>query len=112
LIHQPPGAGLAQANSESLVDQPPNQVQSPQREFKLKWEKVHPDPGRYDFDLPDKYVAFGEKSHMFIVGHTLVWHHQTPKWVFEDAKGNPGERDTLLARMADELAERRKKYAS
>jgi endo-1,4-beta-xylanase len=38
----------------------------------LKWEKVHPEPDRYDFDLPDKYVAFGEKNHMFIVGHTLV----------------------------------------
>jgi endo-1,4-beta-xylanase len=69
----------------------------------LKWEKVHPDPGRYDFDLPDKYVAFGEKNHMFIVGHTLVWHHQTPKWVFEDAKGNPVDRETLLKRMREHI---------
>ncbi len=70
----------------------------------LKWEKVHPEPGRYDFDLPDQYVAFGEKNHMFIVGHTLVWHQQTPKWVFEDAKGNPLGRDALLKRMHDHIA--------
>jgi endo-1,4-beta-xylanase len=69
----------------------------------LKWESVHPEPGRYDFDLPDKYVAFGEKNHMFIVGHTLVWHHQTPKWVFEDAKGNPVDRETLLKRMREHI---------
>jgi endo-1,4-beta-xylanase len=69
----------------------------------LKWESVHPEPGRYDFDLPDKYVAFGEKNHMFIVGHTLVWHHQTPKWVFEDAKGNPVDRETLLNRMREHI---------
>ena len=69
----------------------------------LKWEAVHPEPGRYDFDLPDKYVAFGEKNHMFIVGHTLVWHHQTPKWVFEDAKGNPVDRETLLKRMREHI---------
>jgi len=69
----------------------------------LKWEGVHPEPGRYDFDLPDKYVAFGEKNHMFIVGHTLVWHHQTPKWVFEDAKGNPVDRETLLKRMREHI---------
>jgi endo-1,4-beta-xylanase len=69
----------------------------------LKWESVHPEPDRYDFDLPDKYVAFGEKNHMFIVGHTLVWQHQTPKWVFEDAKGNPVDRETLLKRMREHI---------
>jgi endo-1,4-beta-xylanase len=69
----------------------------------LKWEMVHPEPDRYDFDLPDKYVAFGEKNHMFIVGHTLVWHHQTPKWVFEDGKGNPADRETLLKRMREHI---------
>jgi endo-1,4-beta-xylanase len=69
----------------------------------LKWEMVHPEPGRYDFDLPDKYVVFGEKNHMFIVGHTLVWHHQTPKWVFEDGTGNPVDRETLLKRMREHI---------
>lgn len=69
----------------------------------LKWERVHPEPDRYDFDLPDKYVAFGEKNHMFVVGHTLVWHQQTPKWVFEDAKGNPVDRETLLKRMREHI---------
>ena len=70
----------------------------------LKWERVHPEPGRYAFDLPDQYVAFGEKNHMFIVGHTLVWHQQTPKWVFEDAKGHPLTREALLKRMHDHIA--------
>jgi len=69
----------------------------------LKWEMVHPQPDRYNFDLSDKYVAFGEKNHMFIVGHTLVWHHQTPRWVFEDAKGNPVDRETLLERMREHI---------
>ena len=69
----------------------------------LKWESVHPQPDRYDFTLPDKYVAFGEENHMFIVGHTLVWHQQTPKWVFEDAQGNPVDRETLLKRMREHI---------
>jgi endo-1,4-beta-xylanase len=69
----------------------------------LKWERVHPGPDRYSFDLPDKYVAFGETHHMFIVGHTLVWHSQTPAWVFQDDKGNPADRDTLLKRMHDHI---------
>lgn len=70
----------------------------------LKWESVHPELDRYNFDLPDKYVAFGEKNHMFIVGHTLVWHNQTPMWVFEDAEGKPLGRDALLKRLHDHIA--------
>ncbi|HET9985757.1 MAG TPA: endo-1,4-beta-xylanase [Longimicrobiales bacterium] len=69
----------------------------------LKWESVHPAPGRYAFDGPDRYVAFGEKRGMFVVGHTLVWHNQTPRWVFQDSAGHPVSRDTLLARMKDHI---------
>jgi endo-1,4-beta-xylanase len=69
----------------------------------LKWENVHPQPGKYDFNLPDQYVAFGEKHHMFLVGHNLVWHSQVPAWVFHDDKGNLLTRDALLARMKDHI---------
>ena len=69
----------------------------------LKWEAVHPKPGKYEFANPDRYVAFGERNGMFVVGHTLVWHSQVPKWVFQDAKGKPVSRDTLLARMRDHI---------
>ena len=69
----------------------------------LKWEAVHPAPGRYEFAGPDQYVAFGEKHHMFIIGHTLVWHNQTPRWVFQDDKGNSVDRETLLERMHDHI---------
>jgi len=69
----------------------------------LKWALVHPEPGRYDFAAPDRFVEFGEKHGMFIVGHTLVWHNQTPRWVFEDAKGNAVDRETLLARLREHI---------
>jgi len=65
----------------------------------LKWAEVHPAPNRYNFEAADRYVAFGEKNGMFIIGHTLVWHNQTPRWVFQDKKGNPVSRDELLTRM-------------
>jgi endo-1,4-beta-xylanase len=69
----------------------------------LKWEIVHPQPGKYDFTLADQYVAFGQKHHMFILGHNLVWHSQVPAWVFHDDKGNLLTRDALLARMKDHI---------
>lgn len=69
----------------------------------LKWEEVHPEPHRYNFDLADRYVAFGEKNKMDIVGHTLVWHVQTPDWVFQDESGKLLSREALLERMRDHI---------
>lgn len=65
----------------------------------LKWESVHPMPGQFAFADADQYVAFGQKNHMFIIGHNLIWHNQTPAWVFQNGDGNPISRDALIARM-------------
>src|SRR5580692_12128746 len=47
-------------------------------ETALKWGSIHPRVDGYEFGPADRYVAFGEKYKMFIVGHCLVWHSQTP----------------------------------
>lgn len=65
----------------------------------LKWEIVHPSRGVYNFEPGDAYVNFGVKNHMAIIGHTLVWHSQVPRWVFEDESGKPLGREALLAVM-------------
>lgn len=70
----------------------------------LKWEAVHPKPDTFNFEPADRYVAFGEKNNMFIIGHTLVWHNQTPRWVFQDDKGNPIDRETLLRRLQEHIS--------
>jgi endo-1,4-beta-xylanase len=69
----------------------------------LKWERIHPELGRYDFTLADRYVEFGEANKMFIIGHTLVWHSQTPDRVFQDGQGKPASRDVLLQRMREHI---------
>ncbi len=65
----------------ALVKQQFNAI-SPEND--LKWDATQPRPGAngYNFGPADAYVAFGLKNHMLIVGHTLVWHSQTPNWVF------------------------------
>jgi len=69
----------------------------------LKWGLVHPQPGIYNFAPPDRYVGFGEKNGMTIIGHTLVWHNQTPQWVFQDSAGKLITREALLERMRDHI---------
>ena len=69
----------------------------------LKWSEVHPEPERYNFELADRYVEFGEKHDMFIVGHTLVWHNQTPAWAFAGVDGKPLDRETALTRIKSHI---------
>lgn len=42
---------------------------------------THPEKDRFDFNLSDKFIAFGEKHKMFIHGHTLIWHSQLAPWM-------------------------------
>ena len=98
-INAPQITGLDQRGDELLA----KQFSSISPENALKWALVHPQPGKYDFTVADQYVALGEKYHMFVVGHNLVWHNQVPGWVFRDDKGNLLSRDALLARMREHI---------
>lgn len=69
----------------------------------MKWISLHPEPDRYTFRSADAYVDFGQKHKMAVIGHTLVWHSQTPRWVFQGEQGQPVTRDVLLQRMRDHI---------
>jgi len=85
------------------VDIIKSQFSSVSPENVLKWESIHPQPHTYNFGPSDSYVNFGQQNHMFVIGHTLVWHSQTPKWVFEGKDGKPATRTELLKRMRDHI---------
>ncbi|MGA2436729.1 MAG: endo-1,4-beta-xylanase, partial [Bryobacteraceae bacterium] len=88
-------AGNANRTSEqvdkdvALIKEQFNQI-SPEND--LKWALIHPREGAdgYNFGPADAFVNFGESYHMYIVGHTLVWHGQTPNWVFQGTNLPPG----------------------
>ena len=46
----------------------------------MKSMNIHPQRDTFNYDLPDKFVALGEKYDMFIHGHTLIWHSQLSRW--------------------------------
>ncbi len=70
----------------------------------MKWSWIHPTPNAYDFGPADRFVEFGVKNKMFIVGHALVWHSQIPGWAFQDEGGRLLNRDAMLGRMRDHIA--------
>ena len=50
-------------------------------EVAMKWEVIHPEPGRYDFSRGDALVTFARQHQMAVRGHVLVWDLQMPAWV-------------------------------
>jgi endo-1,4-beta-xylanase len=60
-------------------------------ENEMKWMFVHPRPGAegYDFRAADDFINFGLSNNLYLVGHTLVWHAQTPDWVFAGTNAAP-----------------------
>jgi len=83
------------AKDIALIKAQFNQI-SPEND--LKWSLIHPRAGAdgYNFGPADAYVEFGLSNNMYIVGHTLVWHGQTPNWVYQGTNAGP----TNVARPA------------
>ncbi len=65
----------------------------------MKAEVLHPEPGVWDFAPADAFVAYGERHGMYLIGHTLVWHNQTPAWFFERDDGTPATPEMMAERM-------------
>jgi len=74
----------------ALVKEQFNQITA---ENDTKWALIHPREGAdgYNFEPTDAFVEFGVNHRMYLVGHTLVWHSQTPNWVFAGTNSPPGE---------------------
>ncbi len=77
----------------------------------LKAEHVNPRPGVYEFGPADAFVEYGERHGMFIVGHPLVWHNQTPAWFFHDANGRPNTRAAQIERLRSHIETLAARYA-
>jgi len=87
------GAGFRRSPEQvsadiALVKAQFNQVVA---ENDMKWALIHPRPGSdgYDFGPADAFVNFGLSNGMEVAGHTLVWHSQTPSWVFAGTNPPP-----------------------
>lgn len=61
----------------------------------LKSEIVAPEKGVWDFELGDQFVAYAQKHHLTVIGHSPIWHSQCAKWLTRDEEGNLVDEATL-----------------
>lgn len=65
----------------------------------MKMGPIHPKEATYNWKDADSIAAFAKSNGLRLRGHTLVWHSQTPDWIFKDSTGSTVSKEVLLQRM-------------
>lgn len=77
----------------------------------LKPERVHPLPDTWRFNAADQYVQYAEDHDLWVLGHTLVWHNQTPDFYWFRPDGTPKSREELIETMREHIETVAGRYA-
>jgi len=104
--------GLFKEKGQPTLRLVADQFNSISPESSLKWGHFNPKPGVYNYTDADAFVEFGQKNKMYVLGHVLFWHNQTPDWVFKDKNGKTLSREQLLKRMRERVRHLAKRYGS
>lgn len=80
-------------------------------ENSMKAALINPKPGVFEYGPADAFIDFGKKNNMFIIGHTLAWHNQTPDWFFQDENGKPKSKEEVAQRLHDHIKAIAGRYA-
>lgn len=68
----------------------------------MKMGPIHPKENEYYWKDADAIVAFAQAHGMRVRGHNLLWHQQTPNWLFTD-NGKTVSKEILLKRLKDHI---------
>lgn len=66
-----------------------------------KMGNMIPTPNKYNFESADKFIQFAKKNGQKIRWHTLVWHNQSPEWIFKNDDGTKVSKEVLETRLKD-----------
>ena len=70
----------------------------------MKWEEIHPKKDRYNFKTPDLLVSLSQDNNQDLIGHTLVWHNQIPRWVTREGNGSLLDKNSLFRNITDHIS--------
>ena len=68
-------------------------------ENECKMASVYKGPDEFDFSGADRLLKFAKENNQAMRWHTLVWHQQSPRWIFEDGNGGKASKELLEERL-------------
>jgi len=73
-------------------------------ENSMKMGPIHPGENNYDWRDSDSIVNFAQQHGLKVRGHNLLWHQQTPRWLFRDTLSHTDvTKEVLLQRLKDHI---------
>jgi endo-1,4-beta-xylanase len=69
----------------------------------MKWEIIEPVEGQFDFTAADAMLEYAEANGIKVTGHVLLWHEQTPAWVFTGPDGQPASKQLVFSRLKNHI---------
>lgn len=112
-VYEPIGSSLAKAYSDYFLIgtiYTPNTLVDPEKSLVLdqfncitpenimKPEGMQPTEGYFAFALPDAMLKFAEESNIKVVGHTLVWHQQSGRFL-----GQTSDREKAIEQLRNHI---------
>lgn len=76
-----------------------------------KMGNIMPHPGEYNFSSADKFIKMAKENGQDIRWHTLVWHGQSPEWIFKNEDGSKASKEVLEQRLKDYIFTVGKRYS-
>jgi endo-1,4-beta-xylanase len=78
----------------------------------MKFGPIHPGPDAWAFENADAVADYARKHDMKMTGHTLIWHHMQPDWLFADlTPGDAKSIETLRERLKNHIFTVVERYA-
>jgi endo-1,4-beta-xylanase len=72
----------------------------------MKPDALEPSEGRFNWSNADALMEYAARNNKKVRGHTLIWHSQTPSWMFQGSGPNGlATKDQLYARMERHIRE-------
>ena len=68
-------------------------------ENECKMGNIYKGPDEFDFTGADRLLKFARENGQDMRWHTLVWHQQSPRWIFEDGNGGKASKELLEERL-------------
>jgi len=96
-------AGQIQGKEPGTLELVKQQFNAVTAENVMKWEIIEPVEGQFNFAAADAMIAYAEANNIKVIGHVLLWHEQTPDWVFLDDKGQTASKELVLSRLKNHI---------
>ena len=79
----------------------------------MKFGKIHPKENSWRWEEADRIAAYARQKDIVLRGHTIIWHKQTPPWLFLSGEGNePVSKTELFKRLENHIAALTQRYGN